>query len=117
MSAPRLYTYFRSGAAQRVRIGLALKSVTYDSVPVHLVRNGGEHLLPAFKAINPQARVPVLELSDGTALAQSSAILEYLVLNAKRGTEAPLQCLSWVIFDRLSRLSHRLMSVLPRKQT
>jgi maleylacetoacetate isomerase len=78
MSAPRLYTYFRSGAAQRVRIGLALKGVAYDSVPVHLVRNGGEHLLPAFKAINPQARVPVLELSDGTALAQSSAILEYL---------------------------------------
>src|SRR6185295_36618 len=40
-----------------------------------------------------------------------------VVLNAKRGIEAPRQCLSWVIFDRLSRLSHRLMSVLPRKQT
>ena len=78
MSVPRLYTYFRSGAAQRVRIGLALKGVAYDSVAVHLVRNGGEHLLPAFKAINPQARVPVFELADGTALAQSSAILEYL---------------------------------------
>ena len=78
MSLPRLYTYFRSGAAQRVRIGLALKGVAYESIPVHLVRNGGEHLLPAFKAINPQARVPVMELSDGTALAQSSAILEYL---------------------------------------
>ena len=45
---------------------------------MHLVRNGGEHLLQAFKAINPQARDPVMELSDGTALAQSSAILEYL---------------------------------------
>jgi maleylacetoacetate isomerase len=78
MSVPRLYTYFRSGAAQRVRIGLELKGVAYESVPVHLVRNGGEHLLPAFKAINPQARVPVLELRDGTTLAQSPAILEYL---------------------------------------
>jgi maleylacetoacetate isomerase len=78
MTTPRLYSYFRSGAAQRVRIGLALKGVAYDCVPVHLVRNGGEHLLPAFKAINPQARVPVLELADGTVLAQSSAILEYL---------------------------------------
>jgi maleylacetoacetate isomerase len=78
MSLPRLYTYFRSGAAQRVRIGLALKGVAYESIPVHLVRNGGEHLLPAFKAINPQARVPVMELSGGAALAQSSAILEYL---------------------------------------
>jgi maleylacetoacetate isomerase len=78
MGVPRLYTYFRSGAAQRVRIGLALKGVAYESVPVHLVRNGGEHLLPGFKVLNPQARVPVLELSDGTPLAQSSAILEYL---------------------------------------
>jgi hypothetical protein len=63
MSAPRLYTYFRSGAAQRVRIGLALNGVTYDSVPVHLVRNGGEHLLPAFKAINPQALAARLRIA------------------------------------------------------
>jgi maleylacetoacetate isomerase len=78
MSTPRLFTYYRSGAAQRVRIGLALKGLSYESVPVHLVRNGGEHLLPSFKALNPQARVPVLQLGDGTTLAQSSAILEYL---------------------------------------
>jgi len=78
MGNPRLYTYYRSGAAQRVRIGLALKGVVHDTIPVHLIRNGGEHLLPAFKALNPQGRVPVLELSDGTPLAQSSAILEYL---------------------------------------
>ena len=89
MSLPRLYTYFRSGAAQRVRIGLALKGVAYESVPVHLVRNGGEHLLPAFKAINPQARVPVMELSDGTALAQSSAILEYLEETIPRTSASP----------------------------
>jgi maleylacetoacetate isomerase len=78
MSAPLLYTYYRSGAAQHVRIGLALKRVAYESLPVHLVRNGGEHLLPAYRAINPQARVPTLRLVDGTVLAQSSAILEYL---------------------------------------
>lgn len=78
MNAPRLYTYFRSGAAHRVRIGLALKRVSFESVPVHLLRNGGEHLLPAYKAINPQARVPAMQLDDGTILAQSPAILEYL---------------------------------------
>lgn len=78
MNPPRLYTYFRSGAAQRVRIGLALKGIAYDSVPVHLVRNGGEQFYPAFKRLNPQARIPVLELSDGTPLVQSPAILEYL---------------------------------------
>jgi maleylpyruvate isomerase len=47
-------------------------------VPVHLVRNGGEQLLLAFIALSPQARIPVFELSDGTLLGQSSAILEYL---------------------------------------
>jgi maleylacetoacetate isomerase len=76
--APHLYTYFRSGAAQRVRIALALKGIPYESKPVHLVRDGGEHLKPEFIAINPQARVPALKLPDGTILAQSPAILEYL---------------------------------------
>ena len=73
MKAPQLFTYFRSGAAHRVRIGLALKGVAYDSIPVHLVRSGGEHLLPAFRAINPQARVPAMRLADGMILAQSPA--------------------------------------------
>jgi maleylacetoacetate isomerase len=78
MAGLRLYTYFRSGAAHRVRIALALKGVAYESIPVHLVRDGGEHLLPEFRTLNPQARVPVLQTQDGTALVQSSAILEYL---------------------------------------
>jgi maleylacetoacetate isomerase len=74
----RPFTYYRSGAAHRVRIALALKGVAYESVPVHLMRNGGEHLRPEFRALNPQARVPVLQLADGTTLIQSGAILEYL---------------------------------------
>ena len=78
MTLPRLHTYFRSGSAHRVRIALALKGVAYESVPVHLVRGGGEHLTPAFRALNPQARVPVLELASGDALIQSPAILDYL---------------------------------------
>lgn len=78
MSGLRLYTYFRSGAAHRVRIALALKGISYDSLPVHLVRDGGEQLKPAFRTINPQARLPVLELPDGARLIQSSAIIEYL---------------------------------------
>ncbi len=78
MTAPRLYTYFRSGAAHRVRIALALKGIAYDSVPVHLVRDGGEHRTPAYRALNPQARVPALQLPSGDVLIQSPAILEYL---------------------------------------
>ncbi|MFG1347382.1 maleylacetoacetate isomerase [Xanthobacter autotrophicus DSM 431] len=74
----RLYTYWRSSAAYRVRIALALKGIAVEQVPVHLVRNGGEQHAPAYRALNPQERVPALELDDGTVLIQSPAILEYL---------------------------------------
>ena len=78
MQVPRLYSYFRSGAAHRVRIALALKGIAFETFPVHLVRNEGEHLTAAFRALNPQARLPVYELSTGETLIQSPAILEYL---------------------------------------
>ena len=74
----RLYTYFRSGAAHRVRIALELKSIAYESVPVHLLRDGGEQNAASYLAVNPQGRVPTLVLADGTALLQSSAIIDYL---------------------------------------
>jgi maleylacetoacetate isomerase len=71
----RLYTYFRSSAAFRVRIALNLKGLAYQPSFVHLAK--GEHLQPAYRAINPQALVPALE-TDGALLAQSVAIMEYL---------------------------------------
>jgi len=71
----KLYNFFRSSAAYRVRIALALKGLTYDYVPVHLAK--GEQYSPAFSAVNPQNLVPVLE-EDGTRLYQSLAIMEYL---------------------------------------
>ncbi len=74
----KLYGYWRSTSSYRVRIALALKGLTADAVPVHLVRGGGEHHQPAYRAINPQGRVPALELDDATVLIQSPAILEYL---------------------------------------
>jgi maleylacetoacetate isomerase len=74
----KLYDYFRSSAAYRVRIALNLKGLAYERHEVHLVRDGGEHLTPAYRAINPQARVPALELDDGTILIQSPAILEWI---------------------------------------
>jgi maleylacetoacetate isomerase len=74
----KLYTYFRSSAAYRVRIGLNLKGLRHEAVPIHLVKDGGRHLQPAYRAVNPQARVPALALDDGTVLTQSLAILDYL---------------------------------------
>ncbi len=73
----RLYTYYRSSAAYRVRIALAIKGLAYESVPVHLLRGGGEQLQGAYRAVNPAALVPALQGDDAT-LTQSLAILEYL---------------------------------------
>lgn len=77
MSDIRLYDYWRSSAAWRVRIGLALKGLSYESVPVHLVRDGGEQHRVDYRAINPLGLVPSL-IHDGHAITQSLAILEYL---------------------------------------
>ncbi len=74
----KLYGYWRSTSSYRLRIALALKGLAYDQVPVHLVRNGGEHRSDAYRRINPQQRVPSLVLDDGTILIQSPAIIEYL---------------------------------------
>lgn len=77
----KLYGYFRSSASYRVRIALNLKGLDYEQVAVHLVKNGGEQLAPPFRALNPDALVPVLqdELEGETVnLTQSMAIIEYL---------------------------------------
>lgn len=74
----KLYTYWRSTAAYRVRIGLNLKGLNVEMCPVHLVRNGGEQKSEAYAAINPNRTVPSLVLEDDTAITQSLAILTYL---------------------------------------
>lgn len=71
----KLYTYFRSSAAFRVRIALNLKGLDYQPTFVHLAK--GEHRKPEYAAVNPQALVPTLE-ENGRLLTQSLAILEYL---------------------------------------
>jgi maleylacetoacetate isomerase len=74
----KLYSYFRSSAAYRTRIALNLKGIAFETVPVHLTRNGGEQHAPEFHAVNPQKRVPALALDTGEVLLQSLAIMEYL---------------------------------------
>lgn len=73
----KLYDYFRSTASYRVRIALLYKNIDYQSLPVHLVNNGGEQHSEDYRQINPQALVP--SLSDGEeTFTQSLAIIEYL---------------------------------------
>ena len=72
----RLYTYFRSSAAFRVRIALNLKGIAYQPQFVHLPK--GAHRAPDYAEVNPQALVPTLVTDDGFRLAQSLAIIEFL---------------------------------------
>ena len=78
----KLYTYFRSTAAYRVRIALNLKNLDFEAIPVHLLRDGGEHKSQQYLQKNPTGLVPTLQITDGESdpkyLAQSIAILEYL---------------------------------------
>lgn len=74
----KLYSYFRSSAAYRVRIALNLKGVAYETLPVHLVKDGGHNRRPEFRSVNPQMRIPALVAPTGEVLIQSLAIIGYL---------------------------------------
>ena len=80
----KLYSYFRSSAAYRVRIALKLKGLDYEYIPVHLQK--GEQRADAYRATNPQGLVPTLADDRGT-FTQSLAIIEYL---EERYPEPPL---------------------------
>jgi maleylacetoacetate isomerase len=71
----KLYGYFRSSAAFRVRIALNLKGLSYEQFSIHLRRN--DQAKPEYRGVNPQGLVPALE-TDGHTLIQSLAIIEYL---------------------------------------
>ena len=72
----KLYSFFRSGASYRVRIALALKGLSYETISIPMRDNS--HRSESYRKINPQQRLPTLELDDGTKLIQSLAIIEYL---------------------------------------
>lgn len=77
----KLYSYFRSSASYRVRIALSLKGLPYETVPVHLTKNGGEQFSPEYRKLNPDALVPALiddSAEHSALLTQSLAMIEYL---------------------------------------
>ena len=73
---PTLYSAWRATAPYRLRIGLALKGLAYDYVPIDLIK--GEQREAAYRAVNPQGLTPALDIGDGHVLTQSVAILEWL---------------------------------------
>ena len=72
----KLYSYYRSSAAYRVRIALNLKGLTYDYLPVNLLEK--EQKSETYMAMNPQGLVPAIATENGDILAQSVAVLEWL---------------------------------------
>ena len=82
MKGLRLHNYWRSTSSWRVRLGLHLKRLQFEYVPVHLLQDGGKQHTEAYRALNPMRTVPTLEWTeedDSTRqLSQSLAILEYL---------------------------------------
>jgi maleylpyruvate isomerase len=73
----KLYTYFRSSAAFRVRIALNLKGLPFEAIPIHLMRGPGEQHSETYTSVNPAQLIPTLIDRDVT-LTQSLAIIEYL---------------------------------------
>jgi maleylacetoacetate isomerase len=73
----KLYDYWRSSAAYRVRIGLNLKGADYESVPINILPGTDEQMREPYRSKNPQMRVPALETEQGL-LTQSLAILVWL---------------------------------------
>jgi maleylpyruvate isomerase len=100
----KLYSYFRSSAAYRVRIAMNLKGLGFETLPIHLQKDGGQNRKPEFRAINPLMRVPALKLQSGEVLTQSLAIIEYL---DEVHPEPPL-----LPRDPLGRAKVRAMSLL-----
>ncbi len=73
----RLYDYWRSSAAYRVRIGLNIKGLSYEQIPINILPGADEQKTAAYQSVNAQGRVPSIQV-DGRISGQSMAILEWL---------------------------------------
>jgi maleylacetoacetate isomerase len=120
----KLYSYWRSSAAFRVRIALNLKGLIYDTVPVHLTDAGGQQHSSSFRELNPQQLIPVLV--DGVrVIRQSMAIIEYLdevydgerkILPATARERARVRALAQIVACDIHPLNNlRVMQYLERE--
>jgi len=95
-----LYTYYRSSCSYRVRIALHHKGIKFNSIPVHLVKDGGEQKKDKYLEMNPKGEVPFLT-TDQVALGQSVAIFFYL---DRAHIEKPLFPKSFPEFEKCVQL-------------
>jgi glutathione S-transferase len=100
---PTLYDSPFSGNAYKCRLMLHKRGMAYRRIVVDIDK--GESRTPTFLALNPNGRVPLLVLEDGTALAESNAILAWLARGTPYLPEEPLafaQTLQWMFFEQYS---------------
>jgi maleylacetoacetate isomerase/maleylpyruvate isomerase len=118
----KLYTYFRSSAAFRVRIAFNLKGLQYEPRFISLPK--GAHRQPDYAKVNPQALVPTLVTDDGLHLAQSLAIIEYLdeshprppLIPGEAGARARVRSLSLLVACEIHPLNNlRTLQYLKRE--
>lgn len=120
----KLYGYWRSSAAYRVRIALNLKGLPYEILPVHLTENGGMQHTDAYRKINPQEMIPVL-IDGERVIRQSIAIVEYLEEAYEGGTKllptairdrARVRCLAQIVACDIHPLGNlRVLQYLERE--
>jgi len=99
----RLFDYPLSGNGYKVRLLLSHLERPYEYVPVDILK--GDTRTPQFLERNPNGRIPLLELDDGTFLAESNAILYLLSQNTPywpQTTLAQAQVLQWTFFEQYS---------------
>ena len=99
----KLYDYWESGNAYKVRLLLSQLGEPFERVPLDILK--GETRTPEFLAKNPNHRVPVVEWPDGRTLAESNAILFHLATNSAFLPDddwARAQVLQWMFFEQYS---------------
>src|SRR5471032_2867584 len=99
----RLYDYFDSGNGYKARLTLAQLAIAYELVEIDIDK--GETRTPQFLAMNPNGRIPLLALEDGTYLAESNAIMCYLAEGTALMPESGLdraRVLQWLFFEQYS---------------